>query len=92
MEETVKAKEYEEHKKKCGLSFETIINRIDRLDRAVYGDKDNNELGMKEQVKEIHNFFYSSNIILKVLRGGFLLLAFIAGLVIAVIKIWKEIK
>jgi len=34
MEEMVKTKEYELHKKKCRASFEAVINRIDRLDRA----------------------------------------------------------
>lgn len=96
--EPVSKEEYLQHKQKCGISFEAIIDqqqadaaKIDRLSRAVYGD-DNGNIGMKAQVNEIHGFFFSTNVIIRTVKNGFLVMAFLSALIYGLIKLWKEFK
>ncbi len=91
-EETVTKKEYDQHKRNCGESFDAILLQISKLDRAVYGDKDIESIGMAAQVKEMHAFFFSTNVIIRVVKNGFLVLAFVSGLIYGFVKIWKEFK
>jgi hypothetical protein len=83
---------FEKHKKKCGASFETISEQIAVLNRAVYGDKENDNLGMAEQVKEMHGFFFSTNVVIRAVKNGFLALAFLSALIYGIVQLWKEFK
>ena len=54
-EEKVSIAEYETHKKNCGESFDDIFKRMEKIDRALFGEKDLNNKGIVEMTKQIYN-------------------------------------
>jgi hypothetical protein len=81
MEENISVKEYEEHKNKCGKSFEEVFNQIEKLNRAILGEPELKKKGLIEMTEQMYESVMMA-------RGGqkvFLTLVKIAGAVITII-------
>lgn len=84
----VKTSEYEAHKIKCAENFESLGVKIDRLELAMYGNKDLEIKGIIEMTKEMHAVFVGSGFTFKTVLK---ILAVISAIGAAFTFIWKLI-
>ena len=68
----------------------TQQNKIDRLERAIFGDDFAHEVGMKEKVDDMHKLLTEGNAIKKFIIKMFVATTAIAGLIYTFIQIDKE--
>ena len=55
MDGSVSKTEYDNHKDKCGKSFEDVFDRMDRMDRAMFGEPDLKRKGVFDMTSEMYN-------------------------------------
>lgn len=67
-------------------------SKIDRLERAAFGDSFLGEKGDHEMIKEIHSFIFEVNSVKKFIIKAFLTIAAVAGLIYTLIKIEQDRK
>lgn len=51
----VDMEEYKSHKEKCAKSFEDFETKLDKLNRAMFGEEDLDQLGVLEMTKQLHD-------------------------------------
>lgn len=72
--------EYEKHKEKCGKSFEDVFQKLDKMERAMFGEPDLQRKGVFEMTTEM----YKSVMMAKGGERVFWISAKIAGGIIAI--------
>lgn len=66
--------------------------RLERLECAIFGSEEDGEIGMKEKIDKIYEFFTGASFARKILIGIFIGMGTIAGGILAVIELFKKIK
>ena len=85
MEEQVSKTEYDTHKKNCAHSFEEIISRQDRMERAMFGEKEFDRMGIFEMTTEM----YKATMYAKGGQKLFLVLVKVAG---GILTLWAAFE
>lgn len=66
--------------------------RLERLECAIFGNEDEGEIGMKEKIDKIYEFFTGASFARKILIGFFVAIGTVAGGILATIELLKKIK
>lgn len=72
------------------LTPEQMTARILSLDRAVFGDPDTNDIGMKRKVDELHATFVNATGAWRVVKFTIVTLGTLAASILAIIELIKK--
>ncbi len=76
-------KKLDQHIKDSSYRLDNGDRNFEKLNRVLFGDKDSQEIGMKDKVDEIHKLVTKVDGV-----GGFLKWLIIAGGALGAIKLW----
>ena len=58
---SIKDEEYEKHKAKCSQSFDELFIKLDKLDRAMFGELDLKRKGVVDMTQEMYQSMMLAN-------------------------------
>lgn len=95
MEDQVTKIEYDEHKRSCSVSFDNVNDQLNRINRALFGERELEQKGIVEMTREMYaSIMYAKTgerIFLKIVKISGAFLTLIAAFW-AIIEVFRRIK